>query len=283
MSRISIRAHGYPEGEQERDLAAHFELGVAHYKAGRLDEAIAEFHAALKLDPTHAPSHYNLALRLESKGRHAEAAAAFEAFLACANAEERKLEPAIRSRIAGLKGLAAEATLSLDDPQGTLTLGGASAPAPPGGAPAQPGVAWRQGDLIDELYEVREVVGEGGFGSVHRVFPRGWGMDLAGKAPRADKVAKRQALESFVQEANAWVGLGLHPNIVTCFFVRVMGVPRIFIEYMAGGSLADRLAAGRYGDTKASIDCAVQIARAMEYVHRRHRSYGKECQRQHNF
>ncbi|MEK7874194.1 MAG: protein kinase, partial [Chloroflexota bacterium] len=74
-------------------------------------------------------------------------------------------------------------------------------------------------------------------------------------------------MESFVQEANTWVGLGLHPNIVTCYFVRVMGVPRIFIEYMDGGTLWDRLAQGTALDLKTSLDAAIQIARAMEYSH----------------
>ncbi|MBI5210407.1 MAG: hypothetical protein HY927_10585 [Elusimicrobia bacterium] len=42
-------------------------------------------------------------------------------------------------------------------------------------------------------------------------------------------------MERFVQEADAWAGLGLHANIVTCCFVRLIGgIPRIFIEYAEG-------------------------------------------------
>lgn len=150
---------------------------------------------------------------------------------------------------------------------GTMTLGGGGAPAVPDSA--GPDLAWQPGQVVDGLYEVRGVLGEGGYGTVHKVWHRGWGLELAVKAPLAHKVARRQVLEAFVQEANAWVGLGLHPHIVTCYYVRVMGVPRIFIEYMAGGSLADWLEFGKARQPVTALDCAIQITRAMEYVHRR--------------
>lgn len=128
---------------------------------------------------------------------------------------------------------------------------------------------WRVGQVVDELYEVREELGEGGFGTVHKVFHRAWNLELAVKSLRVDCLGSRQAMESFVREANTWVGLGLHPHIVTCYFVRVLGEPRIFIEYMAGGSLADRLAAGEVRGLPDALDAAIQIARAMAYAHGR--------------
>jgi formylglycine-generating enzyme required for sulfatase activity/tetratricopeptide (TPR) repeat protein len=123
--------------------------------------------------------------------------------------------------------------------------------------------------VIDELYEVRSVLGQGGFGSVHKVYHRAWKMELAVKSPRSDRVSDRRALELFVQEANTWVGLGLHPHITACYFVRVLGLPRIFVEYMEGGSLSDWLRLGKVRDLKAVLDMAVQLARAMEYAHGR--------------
>ena len=45
------------------------------------------------------------------------------------------------------------------------------------------GVAWRPGDVVLGLYEVTGVLGEGGMGRVYRVRHRGWGLDLAVKAP----------------------------------------------------------------------------------------------------
>lgn len=265
---------GFAEQERQRALLAHFERAGSLHKGGKVDEAISEFQAALKVDPRHAPSRYNLALVLESKGRNAEAAAEFEAFLACASKEELQVEAAVRARIASLRRKSG-GTQSLDPGGKTLTLGGGETvtlgggKAPADAAPAQTDLAWRPGQVVDGLYEVREVLGEGGYGTVHKVWHRGWGLGLAVKAPLAHKVARRQVLEAFVQEANAWVGLGLHPHIVTCYYVRVMGVPRIFIEYMAGGSLVDWLEFGKAREPVTALDCAIQITRAMEYVHRR--------------
>jgi hypothetical protein len=52
--------------------------------------------------------------------------------------------------------------------------------------------------------------------------------------------------ELFVREAEAWVSLGLHPNICACHYVRVIaGVPRVFAEYVDGGSPADWIGDGR--------------------------------------
>ena len=44
---------------------------------------------------------------------------------------------------------------------------------------------WKDGDVILDLYEVKGILGEGGFGTVHRVRHRGWNRDLAVKSPRA--------------------------------------------------------------------------------------------------
>jgi hypothetical protein len=43
---------------------------------------------------------------------------------------------------------------------------------------------WQPGDVILDLYEVREVVRSGGMGLVYRVLHRGWNVELAVKAPR---------------------------------------------------------------------------------------------------
>ena len=57
----------------------------------------------------------------------------------------------------------------------------AEAPPPPGAKPI--GVDWKPGDIVLGLYEVLGVLGQGGMGRVYRVRHRGWGLDLAVKAP----------------------------------------------------------------------------------------------------
>jgi hypothetical protein len=75
--------------------------------------------------------------------------------------------------------------------------------------------------------------------------------------------------EAFAREAESWVGLGLHPHIVTCFYVRTLGgIPRVFAELVAGGSLADwiedrRLYAGSADEALARLlDVAIQFVGA---------------------
>ena len=244
----------------------HFDSGVESFSAGRYDDAIREFSAALRLDPRSALSHYGLGLGLQAKGRTAEAVAALEDFIALAPADRRRELEDARRRVAAL-GPRGGGTLTLGPSAAPgKTTASAAAPAE-GGAPGR--LSWRPGDVIDGLYEVKSELGQGGFGSVHLVRHLDWGLDLAVKSPRPDRVANRRALENFVQEANTWVGLGLHPHIVACYFVRVIGMPRIFIEYMEGGSLADWLKKDKVRDVKDALDAAVQIARAMEYAHGR--------------
>jgi hypothetical protein len=38
---------------------------------------------------------------------------------------------------------------------------------------------WRVGEVVEDLYEVREVITSGGMGVVHRVYHRGWNLELA--------------------------------------------------------------------------------------------------------
>jgi tetratricopeptide (TPR) repeat protein len=38
----------------------YFNLGCVYYRQGKLEEAIASFQQALKMEPNHAEAHYNL-------------------------------------------------------------------------------------------------------------------------------------------------------------------------------------------------------------------------------
>ena len=65
-------------------------------------------------------------------------------------------------------------------------------------------------------------------------------MDLAVKSPLADKFRDKQEKENFVTECDTWIKLGLHPNIVSCHYVRVLGgIPRVFAEYVEQHGLAE--------------------------------------------
>jgi WD40 repeat protein len=133
---------------------------------------------------------------------------------------------------------------------------------------------WKPGDVILDLYEVREVFTSGGRGLVYRVRHRGWNMDLAVKCPRPECFQSEQDKADFEREAETWVKLGLHPHLVACHYVRRLnGIPRVFAEYVSGGSLAEwirsrQLYAG--GPTRALeriLDIAIQFAWGLQHAH----------------
>ena len=136
--------------------------------------------------------------------------------------------------------------------------------------------AWRVGQVVDGRYEVLQVHGDGGMGVVYRVRRLGWDTDLAVKCPRAELFRTPGQRDRFVAEAEIWVSLGLHPNVCGCHYVRVLdGIPRVFAEYVPGGSLRDwitdrRLYAGDRAEVLARIlDVAVQVAWGLAHAHGR--------------
>ena len=135
-----------------------------------------------------------------------------------------------------------------------------------------------KGDELLDTYEVISDAIKGGMGSVWRVHHRGWNVDLAMKRPLPKLFAEgsRQRKENFIRECESWIDLGLHPNIVSCYYVReIGGVPTIFSEWMDNGSLGDRIRDGSlYEGTETDVQerllsIAIQSAFGLAYAHQR--------------
>ncbi|MFF8908646.1 WD40 repeat domain-containing serine/threonine protein kinase [Streptomyces olivaceoviridis] len=133
---------------------------------------------------------------------------------------------------------------------------------------------WRPGEVVLDLYEVLDDVRSGGMGVVHRVRHRGWNVDLAVKTPRPELVASETGRRRFEAEAGTWVSLGLHPHTVNCAYVRTVdGLPRVFAEWVDGGSLAEAITGGSLyaGGPRAALarvlDIAVQTAWGLQHAH----------------
>lgn len=110
-------------------------------------------------------------------------------------------------------------------------------------------------------------------GLVYRVWHRDWRTELAVKTPRPDRLSPAK-VANFETEAQTWVELGLHPNTVGCVYVRRLGgLPRVFAEWMDGGSLADRVkdrrlyAGGSDAALARVLDVAIQFAWGLEHAH----------------
>lgn len=135
---------------------------------------------------------------------------------------------------------------------------------------------WREGDVILNLYEVKQVFTQGGMGLVYRVRHRNWNLDLAVKRPRPRYFHKQQDKEAFTREAEAWVNLGLHPHVTSCYYVRNLdGVPTVFAEFVEGGSLHEWIHSRKLyegGPQRALeriLDVAIQFAWGLHYAHER--------------
>ena len=134
----------------------------------------------------------------------------------------------------------------------------------------------QKGDAFLGTYEVISDAISGGMGSVWKVHHNGWNADLAMKRPQPRFFAEgsERRKKEFIDEAENWINLGLHPNIVSCYYVReIGGIPSIFSEWMDGGSLKDRIRDGSlYEGTEEEVrrrilDVAIQTARGLRYAH----------------
>lgn len=100
------------------------------------------------------------------------------------------------------------------------------------------------GEVIGGILEVGDLLGRGGMGVVYQVFHREWNRQLAMKVPINLGVGGNFDLRRWVREAHTWIDLGLHPRVVSCWFVREWkGVPVLFLDLFSGGSLKEKMAA----------------------------------------
>src|SRR6516225_807059 len=122
-------------------------------------------------------------------------------------------------------------------------------------------------------YEVEAVLGRGGMGVVYRARHLKLNRSVALKMLLAGAYAGRQELARFQREAEAIAGLR-HPNIVRVYEVgELEGRPYFTMEFVEGGSLADRLAgvpqpARRAAELVATLADAVEFAHASRIIHR---------------
>jgi serine/threonine-protein kinase len=114
-------------------------------------------------------------------------------------------------------------------------------------------------------YEVQDFIGQGAMGLVFRAFHAqlqrtGAVKVLQGIAPNPDATAR------FRHEAQA-IAQMRHPNIVNVYdFGEHEGVPYMIIEYVPGGSLANRLTHGPL-DTATALKYLRGIAAGLDHAH----------------
>ncbi|NCC16101.1 MAG: hypothetical protein EOM28_07085 [Clostridia bacterium] len=165
---------------------------------------------------------------------------------------------------------AEEATLPDDDgatmPDDDVVLDGEEASERGSNTPV-----FEKGASLLDTYRIESDAIEGGMGAVWCVHHFGWNVDLAMKRPKEGLFRTEKQKANFIHECEAWINLGLHPHIVSCYYVRRIGdVPTIFSEWMDGGSLKNAIYDGRLYEGNATeriLDIAIQFARGLHYAH----------------
>jgi serine/threonine protein kinase len=125
------------------------------------------------------------------------------------------------------------------------------------------------GSVLGDTYEVTELIGEGGMGTVwsakHLRLP---GKRVAVKVLHGVAAADREAFARFRREAEIATKIG-HPNIVQVhdFNVLASGTPYLVLEFLDGEDLAHRLERGPIA-LDATLSITRQIGSALQAAHK---------------
>jgi serine/threonine-protein kinase len=116
-------------------------------------------------------------------------------------------------------------------------------------------------------YDVVEVLGEGGMGSVYKAVNQRIGKVVAIKVMKGGFAEDPDLLRRFEHEARMVCGLQ-HPNIVTVFdFGEENGAPYLVMEYLAGTPLDKIIAQRQNLPIIQKLEIILGVLRALEYAH----------------
>lgn len=125
-----------------------------------------------------------------------------------------------------------------------------------------------RGDRIKERYEVLKVLA-GGMGYIYVAYDHEHREAVAIKAFQDEYVADRVAVARFTREAEIWVKLEKHRNIVRAKYVmEIQGRPHIILEYVPGGDLRS-LMKGQRLPIASALELGMDFCRGMDFAHRK--------------
>ena len=124
------------------------------------------------------------------------------------------------------------------------------------------------GTLIGGKYRVREVLGEGGMGTVFEAQHEGLGNVVAIKILHPNQVHKRDAVQRFHHEARAAARIG-HPNICEVYDVGTLpdGRPYLVMDRLTGITMAERIQALGGLPFQEVVDTLTQVLSGLHAAH----------------
>lgn len=129
---------------------------------------------------------------------------------------------------------------------------------------------WYVGDRIEGRYEVQDIK-KGGMGVVYLCYDHEFKSPVAVKTLQDQYLSNESLVDRFMWEAETWVRLEKHTNIVQAYYVyKIKGIPYIFIEYIAGnekfgGDLKGWIKKGGL-DMMNVLKLAIQFCNGMAYA-----------------
>lgn len=126
-----------------------------------------------------------------------------------------------------------------------------------------------EGHVVDDRYEIREKIGQGGFGAVYKVYDRKMEIDKALKVLTQAVVNDREAMDTLKKEATTMARLN-HPNIVRLYDFKETGpIKYLDMEYVDGMNLreAKRAYSRKKLSEKQARALGRKIARGLLYAH----------------
>ncbi len=126
---------------------------------------------------------------------------------------------------------------------------------------------WEIGQIIDEKYEIQAIIAKDSNKIIHKVKHCQWNIPLAVRSQ-----IEKESQVSFFNQAQRWVELGKHPNVVGAYYVQnICGVPRIFVEYVSHGKTLDFFMSAHKEELEIELilDISIQIAWGMKHAHQK--------------
>ena len=129
-------------------------------------------------------------------------------------------------------------------------------------------MSYKIGDTLRYEFTIKDIILSGGMGEVYIIEHKKNHFIYAAKTFKEEFFSKPGLIDRFIREANLWVGLGKHVNIVQAFNVfQVEGRPFIILEYISNGSLETLLMKNEKLTIEQVLAIGIQICNGMTYVH----------------
>jgi WD40 repeat protein/serine/threonine protein kinase len=127
--------------------------------------------------------------------------------------------------------------------------------------------------LIDGKYFVQALLNKGEIASTYQLWHNGWEITLQAKV--IEQASKDEPLYARCRhDGQAWVDLGVHPNLVCAYFLReIEGRLWLFVEAVQGKSLA-LLQKVQQKKLPEIMAIALEIANGIAYLHSEGVAYG---------